>query len=143
MKTYKYNSTDNRTVFSPVSLRYAMTLDHTVDLTKLSNEDAQNVSIIANDYLAEIFEAAEVKDITSWDKDYSFPANQSWYLHNYCVMVGNNIHIRNGKNYQSLTAFMENASYEELKYVLSQVSMQAALCRAELLQQNAADVVAG
>lgn len=140
MRTYKYQTTDNRTVFSPKPLLYAMTASLLVDLKKLAAGDAKDISIIAGDCMAEIFDAATPADVPV-EQPKALP-DRSWYLHNYCVLEGNKLYIRDGKSYKSLTAFMEKADPDELKYVLTQVAMQAALCRAEL-QRSTTSMVAG
>lgn len=144
MKSYKYCTSDNRTVFSPVPLSYALSSNNTLTLEKLSAMDSKKISIIANDCFAEILTAAEESsaDISKWNTPAPQQKSNSWYLHNYCLLVGDKLHIRDGADYKSLSSFMEKADPEELKYVLSQVAMQAALCRAELLQTSM-DVVAG
>lgn len=141
MESFKYYTTDNRTVFSSRSLHYALTSSHTLNLQKLTPEDAKNISIIADNYLAEIIAAACEPNEKCFTKPSTAPSSNAWYMHNYCVMVGDHLHIRNGKEYRSLTTFMEKANIDELKYVLTQTAMQAALCRAELA--NASNVVAG
>ena len=140
MRTYKYQTTDNRTVFSPKPLLYAMTASNLVDLKKMEDEDAKNISIIAGDCMAELFDAATPTDIPT-EQLKPLP-DRSWYLHNCCVLEGNKLYIRDGKNYKALSSFMEKADPDELKYVLTQVAMQAALCRAEL-QSKTPSVVAG
>lgn len=138
--TYRYTTTDGRTIFSPKPLLYALSTTHTVDIDRIHPEDANSCSIIADDYLAEIFAAAKNTPEEETLSVPNTPPDQSWYLHNYCKTIGNKVYIRDGKNYKALTAIMANADAEQLKYILTQTAMQAALCRAELL---ANEVVAG
>ena len=143
MSTYRYYTTDNRVAFSPVSLQYALTPAHVLDLKKLAETDMRSLSIIADNQIADIFTAAsESQDLSSYSITAENLESEAWYLHNYCLMVGDKLHIRNGREYVSLSSFVNHANIHELRYVIHQLAKQAALCRAELLNARN-DVVAG
>lgn len=144
MNSYKYCTTDNRMIFSPVPLDYALTVNNTVNINNVTPTDTKRISIVANSGIAEILSAAQesVSCKQRWTDSLADKNTNTWYLHNYCVLVGDKIHIRDGNEYIPLSSFLETATAEEMKYVLTQVAMQATLCRAELLQQ-VTEVVAG
>lgn len=141
MEYFKYITTDERTVFSPVSLSYALSSNHLLNLSKVSAADQPKISIIADNCLSTLLHSV-TSGKSPWETKANEPVTENWLYHNYCAMVGDRIHIRDGKTYKTLTAFMDSADPDELKYALTMAAMQAALCRTELLQQAAEKVVA-
>lgn len=125
MSTNRYNLDDGRIVLSPKPLAYAVRASGSIDLSKLTPTDFNQISIIADPILDDLLRTVEEIDADQERHEDSVAAHL-----NCCVLQEGQVYIRD-KQYKPLTQFLNTASKNELRYALSQVARQAALLHRE------------
>ena len=139
MKQYQYDLPTGQIVLSPFDLGYALNEKNELDLTQVSKHDFSRLSILANSYLANIYQ--ELSDKKTWitpDAALIEPNHPELSrAKNFCLIHKGQLYILNGPRYVPLNNMIETDDPDVLKIILKKVAYQTAICQASLAGQAA------